>query len=263
MLGGISADKRTRALRNLSAEIGLDLSQNDTSYALVQRKRKNGVVVHGSFENGRCLHGQPENFASRNTGGFESKAVLDILGSATVDLCSHIIFIEGEKLTVPNLRMSKTAYSDIKNRMCCSQFYGGLRLTNSDGSKSLVVMNGIVFEADTEGIVSVTSDLRASPSKEILNKHFTNVQFSLIAAEARINFLLSRESSAQRDAALQLIRDHLLWLGGVAGECTELKSTSYDPVIYKGQGIISSSPGSQSCSLQHWAICAIPQVQLL
>ena len=58
MLGGISADERTKALRNLSAEIGLDLSPKGISYVLVQRKRKNGVVIHGSFKNGRCVDNQ-------------------------------------------------------------------------------------------------------------------------------------------------------------------------------------------------------------
>ena len=166
----------------------------------------------------------------------ESKASLEILGSSTADICSHIIFVEGGKPNAPNLRMSNAAYSDIKNRMCCGQFYGGLRLTNSDESKSLVVMNGIVFEAD-KGKVSVTSDLRSSPPKEVLNQHLTDVQFSLIAAEARVNFLLSRESSDERNAALQLIHNHLLWLGGVAGECTALKSASYDPVSIQARAL--------------------------
>ena len=87
-------------------------------------------------------------------------------------------------------------------------------MENSDGSQSLVIMNGLVFEV-VSGKVAVTTDIRTSPSPEILTNHLTDLQFSLVAAEARLNFLLSKSGKTTVD--LSLIRRFLLWLGQTAG----------------------------------------------
>lgn len=49
-LAGLSDDECKKALTDLSAEIGLDLSEPDYSYALVRRSRKIGTAVHPNFQ---------------------------------------------------------------------------------------------------------------------------------------------------------------------------------------------------------------------
>ena len=52
MLAGLTKDERTRALTNLSKEIGLDLSTPEWSYVLVRRSRLFGSAVHPCTETG-------------------------------------------------------------------------------------------------------------------------------------------------------------------------------------------------------------------
>ena len=144
----------------------------------------------------------------------KNNTVIDIPGSSSVTIISHIISVDPAGSKPPTMRLSKSAFSELKNHMFCGEFYGGLLVENSDGSQSLVIMNGLVFEV-VSGKVSVTTDIRTSPSSGILTNHLTDLQFSLVAAEARLNFLVS--TSAKTSVELSLMRRFLLWLGQTAG----------------------------------------------
>lgn len=90
-------------------------------------------------------------------------------------------------------------------------------MTTADAQNSLVIMNGLVFEV-TNGKVAVTSDIRIAQSTSIFNSHLTNFEFSLVVAEARINFLLSGltgSTDSTRNGIL-LMQRYLLWLGRIA-----------------------------------------------
>lgn len=58
-LAGLSAEKRGQVLAALKAEIGLDLSDPDMSYALVRRSRKVGTALHPCVASGLFRHVDP------------------------------------------------------------------------------------------------------------------------------------------------------------------------------------------------------------
>ena len=135
--------------------------------------------------------------------------VVNIPGSSTVTIVSHIISVDATGSKPPTLCLSRSAFSKLKSHMFCGEFYGGLLVKSIDGSLSLVIVNGLVFEV-IAGKVIVTADVRISPSSKILNEHLTDLQFSLVAAEARLNFILS---TSKKSADILLMRRFLLWLG--------------------------------------------------
>jgi hypothetical protein len=59
-LAGLSGDKLKQALAALSAEVGLDLSQSGTSYALVRCSRNVGTAFHPCIQSGLFHHRDPE-----------------------------------------------------------------------------------------------------------------------------------------------------------------------------------------------------------
>lgn len=145
--------------------------------------------------------------------------VIDVPGSDSVTLIGHVISVRASSssmLRPPTLCLSESAYSKVKAEIVCSKFYGGLLITTGQCSKALVVANGLVFEIINGGIV-LTADVRLSyvSSNETIQKHITDMQFSLIAAEARLNYLhaIKRDPNQDVDAALTLIRSFLSWLG--------------------------------------------------
>lgn len=175
-------------------------------------------------------------------------SVMDIPGSSSVGLVSHIISVRGESSNSSTLRLSDAAYSGIKSGIYCGEFYGALRLVNSDGSKSLVVLSGLVFD-QVNGEVTVAKDLRVSPSKELLRQHLTDFQFSLVASEARLNFLLSNSVHSDVSKNLALMRSYLLWLGGVAGqsEMSEGPATSdLDPIALQARALYLAKLAAKS-----------------
>jgi hypothetical protein len=147
------------------------------------------------------------------------ESVMDVPGSSRVGFISHIISIRGEDSNSATLRLSNAAYSGIKSSIYCGEFYGALRFINSKANQSLVVVSGLVFEL-VNGEVTIAKDLRVSPSKVLLSQHLTDLQFSLVASEARLNFLLSKFVDSDVSENLALMRSYLLWLGGVAGHST-------------------------------------------
>ena len=68
---------------------------------------------------------------------------------------------------------------------------------------------------EKNGDVTVVRDVRESPSLKITTERSTNIQFGLVAAEARLNYLLLNH--ANEDESLELMKHFLLWLAGVAG----------------------------------------------
>ena len=132
-------------------------------------------------------------------------------------MISHIVSVEGGNSRSPTLSLSKKAFSGIQSHFCCGEFFGGIRFINFDESESLVVVNGLVY-AIIDGKVKITSDLRVSPSPDFLSQHLTDLQFSLVAAEARLNFLLSNPASEKHDVCLALMHRYLLWLSGACGK---------------------------------------------
>ena len=92
-------------------------------------------------------------------------------------------------------------------------------MTDTNGSQSLVIMNGLVFEV-VNGTVTITTDVRTSPPSSILNEHLTDLQFSLVAAEARLNFLLSSNSNGNNNVNISLMQCYLLWLSKTTGSFT-------------------------------------------
>ena len=146
----------------------------------------------------------------------DKSTTIQLPGSKTVTIISHIVSAVSEAIP-PNICLSKSAFENIKARLSTGEFYGGLLVTTADAQNSLVIMNGLVFEV-TNGKVAVTSDIRIAQSTSIFNSHLTNFEFSLVAAEARINFLLSRltgSTDSTRNGIL-LMQRYLLWLGRIA-----------------------------------------------
>ena len=145
-----------------------------------------------------------------------SSKVINIPGSSTVTIVSHVISVAASGSNPQTLCLSKAAFSKLKTHLYCGEFYGGLRVANTNGSQSLVIMNGLVFEV-INGKVTVTTDVRTTPPSSILNEHLTDFQFSLVAAEARLNFLLSSNSNGNNNANILLMHSYLLWLGETTG----------------------------------------------
>lgn len=138
----------------------------------------------------------------------------NIPGSSKVTLISHVVSAQNNGSNPPTVSLSKPAFTNIKTRFCCGEFYGGLHLTNRSDDKSVVVMDGLVFEM-IDGKATVSSDLRAAPPGDVSREHSTDLQFALVAAEARLNFLLT--CSSEKGSDIQLLRQYLIWLGRVAG----------------------------------------------
>ena len=145
-----------------------------------------------------------------------SSKVINIPGSSTVTIVSHVITVAASGSNPQTLCLSKSAFSKLKTHLYCGEFYGGLRVTDTNGSQSLVIMNGLVFEV-VNGTVTVTTDVRTSPPSSILNEHLTDLQFCLVAAEARLNFLLSSNSNGNNNVNISLMQCYLLWLGETTG----------------------------------------------
>ena len=145
-----------------------------------------------------------------------SSKVINIPGSSTVTIVSHVISVAASGSNPQTLCLSKSAFSKLKTHLYCGEFYGGLRVTDTNGSQSLVIMNGLVFEV-VNGKVTVTTDVRTSPPPSILNEHLTDLQFCLVAAEARLNFLLSSNSNGNNNVNISLMQCYLLWLGETTG----------------------------------------------
>ena len=80
-------------------------------------------------------------------------------------------------------------------------------------------MNGLMLEY-TDGHVTVVRDVRKSPSLNVVTERLTDIRFALVAAEARLNFLLA--NATNHDKSIELMRHFLLWLAEVAGSGNEL-----------------------------------------
>ena len=146
----------------------------------------------------------------------DKSTTIQLPGSKTVTIISHIVSAVSEAIP-PNICLSKSAFENIKAHLSTGEFYGGLLVTIADAQNSLVIVNGLVFEV-TNGKVAVTSDIRIAQSTSIFNSHLTNFEFSLVVAEARINFLLSGltgSTDSTRNGIL-LMKRYLLWLGRIA-----------------------------------------------
>lgn len=157
---------------------------------------------------------------------------------SSLSFISHIMSVEGNGPKPPTLRVSDAAYSSIKSRTYCGEFYGALRVINSDDSKSFVVMNGIVFEVVEDEIV--VADFRVLPSKELLNEQLPNFQVSLMAAEARLKFLLSNGTREEGNPNLAIMRRYLLWLGATFGQGEARKgntTSDIDPVFLQARAM--------------------------
>ena len=148
-----------------------------------------------------------------------SSKVINIPGSSTVTIVSHVISVAASGSNPQTLCLSKSSFSKLKTHLYCGEFYGGLRVTDTNGSQSLVIMNGLVFEV-VNGTVTIATDIRRSPPSSILNEHLTDLQFSLFAAEARLNFLLSSNSNGNNNVNISLMQCYLLWLSETTGSFT-------------------------------------------
>ncbi|XP_038064052.1 uncharacterized protein LOC119734556 [Patiria miniata] len=142
------------------------------------------------------------------------KTVIHVPGSSTVSLLGHVITSGGTGPRPPNLRLSDPALKEIKSRLFFGEFYGGLQISSSSDTKGFLIMNGLIFK-EVKGQVSVVRDVRETLNVAILTERLTDIQFALVAAEARLNFLLS--NAVPQGQSLKLLKRFLLWLAGVAG----------------------------------------------
>ena len=60
LLAGLTPEERTRALGDISHEIGLDLNTPNWSYAFVYRSREVGTAVHHCYERGLFGNSKPD-----------------------------------------------------------------------------------------------------------------------------------------------------------------------------------------------------------
>ena len=143
--------------------------------------------------------------------------IVGIPGSSTTTFISFIVSMQSSSTRPATLCLSKSAFADIKTRFICSKFYGGLHVMNDSDDDCLVIVNGLVFEM-VSGEVSVTTDIRKLLSGAVLRKYATDLEFAVVAAEARLNFLLSSsmENSQGKDC-IALMQEYLIWLGNTAG----------------------------------------------
>ena len=140
--------------------------------------------------------------------------VIEMPPNASISVVSHIISANAGT-DPPDLRMNEQAISAIKTQMFCGEFYGALRISSTDGCKSLFALNGLAFEVLNEE-VTVTCDFRQSPPSEVLTKHITDLQFSLTAAESRVDFL----KASKDENSVALLHKYLLWLSNISSACT-------------------------------------------
>ena len=150
-----------------------------------------------------------------------NSTAIDVPGSSTVTLVGHVISSGGTGPVPPHLRLTDSAIKKIKTRVFCGEFYGGLRISNADGSIIYVIMNGLMFEVNKRK-VEVVRDVRESPSMQVLTERLNDIQLALVAAEARLNFLLG--STTGQSQNLDLMKRFLLWLAGVAGSHHQYQS---------------------------------------
>uniref|UniRef100_UPI00358F5283 uncharacterized protein n=1 Tax=Myxine glutinosa TaxID=7769 RepID=UPI00358F5283 len=144
-----------------------------------------------------------------------NNAAIDIPGTRTVTMLGHVISSGGSGPVPPNLRLESSSFKEIKSRLFCGEFYGGLQISSCEGDGDrCVIMNGLMFQ-ESNGKVSVVRDVRESPTMIVIAEHLTDIQFALIAAEARLNFLLANPN--RQGQSLHLVKRFLLWLAGVAG----------------------------------------------
>lgn len=153
--------------------------------------------------------------------------VINVPGSESATLIGHTISVGSPSKTTPvppTLCLSEKAYSEIKAKLICNKFYGSLVISTGQSDKALVVANGLVFEIINGGI-ALTADIRlpfVSSNGEI-QKHITDLQFSLVAAEARLHYLLAvnRDPNQNVGEALTLVRSFLSWLGSSSTDKSE------------------------------------------
>ena len=143
---------------------------------------------------------------------------VSIPGSSTSTFISYIISMQSSSSTrPPTLHLSKSAFAGVKTRLICSKFYGGLHVTNDSDDDSLVIVNGLLFEIFS-GEVSITTDIRTLLPGAVLRKYTTDLEFALVAAEARLNFLLSSSTeNSQGSDWITMMQEYLIWLGDIAG----------------------------------------------
>ncbi|XP_038061127.1 uncharacterized protein LOC119731911 [Patiria miniata] len=139
---------------------------------------------------------------------------VQVNGSSTVTLFGHIFSSGGTSAVPPNLLLSESAYKAIKGRISSGEFYGGLRVSCVTSGQFFVIMNGLIFEY-AKGKVSIPGDVRVSPSQEVALERVVDLQFGLVAAEARLNFLFAEYS--KDDPSMELMKRYLYWLAAVAG----------------------------------------------
>ena len=176
----------------------------------------------------------------------KDNSVISIPGSTSVTLVSHIMSVDTKSPRPPTLCVSNSAFSKLKTCLYCGEFYGGLCVINADGNQSFVIMNGLVFESKNSE-VTVSTDIRSSPPTSVLKDHLTDLQFSLVAAEARLNFLVSSNSTTSNSVSLSLMRSYLLWLGETAGSCAGSSNEVVElqaPAIYLTKIASSGSDSS-------------------
>ena len=150
---------------------------------------------------------------------------IEIPGSKTVSLFSHVVSVQSNTPRPAVLSVSKTAFSNIKSNLYTGEFYGGLAIQNSDSTESFIVMNGLLFCSSASSNTVEITDIRQPPTKELLTKNLINFQLALIEAEFRLNFARYFDSGKDNKA---LICRYLLWLGGAVGQTSATTKLSTD-----------------------------------
>ena len=145
-----------------------------------------------------------------------SNGVIEIPGSESVSLVSHVVSVEGKVPIPPVLCVSDKAYSTIKSKLYCGEFYGGFLIKNNKGTESFVVMNGLLFQSKAGSSNVTVYDIRQSPSEKFVALNLINFHLSLMEAEFRLSFVLYTDSEENKT----LICRYLLWLGGAVGQAS-------------------------------------------
>jgi hypothetical protein len=93
----------------------------------------------------------------------------------------------------------------------CDEFLGALAIRNSSGSRYSVIVDGLRFDLEGDGLEAVpfvADDVRVVPPAEAVPLLVNSLQFSMTFAEA----VISDQSGKANSSLQQFVRDYLNWL---------------------------------------------------
>lgn len=151
---------------------------------------------------------------------FSGSESIEVPGKS-VTIASYILDTT-KATTIPELRVTADAFSGIE--ISVGDMYGALTIAVVGGSQRDVLLDGFRFTAgapDTvtqRSTVQLAGDVLAAPDAAMLALIATDLQFSVVSAEA-----LMWQRTADEDAIRDLTRGYLDWLSSlVPSDCTDV-----------------------------------------